>query len=74
MRRDRELREIGVIAVTLGIRGLRELGFNIPGTNWKVRYVLEQMEKQIELPSASAIAKVGDIELQEIMENTARSM
>ena len=32
------------------------------------------MEKQIELPSTSDVAKAGDIELQEITENAARSM
>ena len=29
MKRNGELRKIGVIADTLGIRGLREMGFNV---------------------------------------------
>ena len=66
MNRNGELKTIGVIADTLGIRGLRDMGYNISKTNLKPRYVLDVMEKQAELPSSSEIAKVDEIELEEI--------
>ena len=72
VKRNAELRKIGVIADRLGIRGLRELGFNIDRTNLKAQFIPDLMEKQIELPSTSDIAKVDDIELDKIMENAAR--
>ena len=37
MNRNGELKTIGVIADTLGIRGLREMGYNITKTNLKPR-------------------------------------
>ena len=43
--RNGELKTIGVIADTLGIRGLREMGFHIFKTNLKPRHVLDLMEK-----------------------------
>ena len=55
--RNGELKTIGVIADTLGIRGLREMGYNITKTNLKPRFVLDLMEKQAKLPSPSEIAK-----------------
>ena len=61
--RNGELKTIGVIADTLGIRGLREMGYNITKTNLKPRFVLDLMEKT---PSSSDIAKADEIELQEI--------
>ena len=57
-----ELKTIGVIVDTLGIRGLREMGYNITKANLKPRFVLDLLEKQAELPSSSEIAKVDDIE------------
>ena len=68
MNRNGELKTIGVIADTLGIRGLREMGFNIAKTNLKPRFVLDLLEKQAKLPSSSEIAKADDIELEEIAE------
>ena len=68
MNRNGELKTIGVIADTLGIRGLREMGYNITKTNLKPRFVLDLLEKQAELPSPSEIAKADDIELEEIAE------
>ena len=53
MNRNGELKTIGVIADTLGIRGLRETGYNIIKTNLKPRFVLDLLEKQAELPSSS---------------------
>ena len=70
MNRNRELKMIGVIADTLGIRGLREMGYNITKTHLKPRFVLDLMEKQAELPSMSEIAKADTIELEEIAKST----
>ena len=64
--RNGELKTIGVIADTLGIRGLREMGYDITKTNLKPRFVLDLLEKQAELPSSSEIAKADTIELEEI--------
>ena len=66
MNRNGELKTIGVIADTLGIRGLREIGYNITKTNLKPRFVLDLLEKQAELRSSSEIAKADTIELEEI--------
>ena len=71
---DGQLKMIGVIADTLGIRGLREMGFNIHKTDLKPRHILDLLEK---LPSTSDIAKADEIELQEIvksMENLISQM
>ena len=67
MNRNGELKTIGIIADTLGIRGLREMGYNIVKTNLKPRFVLDLLEKQAELPSSSEIAKADTIELEEIV-------
>ena len=50
MNRNGELKTIGIIADTLGIRGLQEMGYNITKTNLKPRFVLDLMEKQAQLP------------------------
>ena len=71
MNRYGELKTIGVIADTSGIRGLREMGYNITKTNLKPRFVLDLLEKQAELPSSSEIAKADDIELEEIAEKAS---
>ena len=65
-----ELKTIGVIVDTLGIRGLREMGYNITKTNLKPLFVLDLLEKQAELPSSSEIAKADTIELEEIVKST----
>ena len=70
MNRIGELKTIGIIADTLGIRGLREMGYNITKTNLKPRFVLDLMEKQAELPSSSEIAKADEIELEEIAKSS----
>ena len=51
-----ELKTIGVIEDTLGIRGLREMGYNITKTNLKPGFVLDLLEKRAELPLSSEIA------------------
>ena len=66
MNRNGELKTIGVVVDTLGIRGLRELSYNITKTNLKPRFVLDLLEKQAELPSSSEIANTDEIELEEI--------
>ena len=60
----------GEIAKSLGIKGLREMGFNISKTNLKPRFVLDLLEKQAELPSSPEIAKTDTIELEEIAKST----
>ena len=70
MNRNGELKTIGIIADTLGMRGLREMGYNISKTNLKLRFVLDLLEKQAELPSSSEIAKADTIELEEIVKST----
>ena len=70
MNRNGELKTVGVIADTLGIRGLREMSYNITKTNLKPRSVLDLLEKQTELPSSSEIAKADTIELEEIAKST----
>ena len=70
MNRNGELKMIGIIADTLGIRGLREMGYNIAKINLKPRFVLDLLEKEAELPSASEIAKADTIELEEIAKST----
>ena len=70
MNKNGELKMIGVIANTLGIRGLREMGYNITKTNLKPRFVLDLMEKQAKLPSNHEIAGEDEIQLEEIAKNT----
>ena len=70
MNRNGELKTIGFIADTLGIRGLREMGYNITKTNLKPRFVSDLLEKQAELPSSSEIANADEIELEEIAKST----
>ena len=69
MNRNGELKTIGVIADTLGIRGLPEMGYNITKTSLKPQFVLDLFEKQAELPSSSEIAKADTIELEEIVKS-----
>ena len=66
MNRNGELKTIGIIVDTLGIRGLREMGYNITKTNLKLQFVLDLLEKHADLPSSSEIAKADTIELEEI--------
>ena len=70
MNRNGELKTIDVITDTLGIGGLREMGYNISKTNLKPRFVLDLMEKQAELPSIHEIAGADEIEFEEIAKST----
>ena len=65
-----ELKTVGIIVDTLGIRGLREMGCNITKTNLKPRFILDLMEKQAQLPSSSELAGTDEIELEEIAKST----
>ena len=68
--RNGELKAIGVIADTLGIGRLREMGYNISKTNLKPRFVLDLMEKQAQLSSIHEIAGADEIELEGIVKST----
>ena len=70
MNRNGELKMIGVIVDTLGIGGLREMGYNISKSNLKPQFVLDLMEKQAQLPSIHEIAGMNEIELEEIVKST----
>ena len=67
MNMDGQLKTIGVIADTLGIRGLQEMGFNLSKTDLKPRHVFDLMEK---LPSTSDVTNADEIELREIVKST----
>ena len=69
MNRNGEQKMIGVMADTLQIRGLREIGYNVTKTNLKPRFVLDLMEKQTELLSIHEIAGAVEIELEEIVKS-----
>ena len=65
------LKSVGMLEDILGKGGLRNLGFDIPSgkvTAWQAVMLSKATE---ELPSASDITKVDDIELQEIAEKTS---
>ena len=70
MKRNGEIKTIGIMADTLGIGGLREMGYNITKTNLKPRFVLDLMEKQAELPSLYEIAGADEMELEEVVKST----
>ena len=46
------------------------MGYNITKTNLKLRFVLDLVEKQAQLPSISEIAGTDEIELEEIAKST----
>ena len=71
----RMLRLAGEIANILGKNRLHKLGFYIPSDS-KVMALQAVMLNRVEhkFPSVSDIAKAGNIELQEIMENAVRSI
>ena len=67
MNKRNQLKSIDAIAETLGKEGLRDLGYNLP-VEGKVtaQEVIILNKAEEELPFVSNVAKVGDIELQEI--------
>ena len=68
-----KLRLVCFIVEILDIEGLRNLGFDIPRGKITVRQAVMLNRVAEELPSITDVAKADDIELQEIMENVARS-
>ena len=66
-------RSASEIADILGKKGLCALGFSIPRSKLMARQAILQNRVKEKLPSASDIAKMNDIELQEITENASRS-
>ena len=67
-------RPISIIADTLGKEGLCDLGFDIPRGKITARKAVMLNRFEEDMPSTSDVARVDDIELQEITENVARSM
>ena len=64
---------VGEIAEISGKNRLRNLGFDIPRGQVTAQEAVALNEAEKEMPSASDIAKVDDIELQEITENASKS-
>ena len=64
---------VGEIAEILGKNRLRNLGFDIPRGQVTAQEAVALNEAEKEMPSASDIVKVDDIELQEITENASKS-
>ena len=69
-----ELKSVGMIADILDKNRLHNLSFDIPRGKVTAREAVMLNKVKEELPSASDVAKADDIELQEIMENAAKSM
>ena len=70
----KKLRLVLTTVRILGKEGLCELGFDIPRGKPRAQQAIMLNRVEGELPSASDVAKAYDIELQEIMENAARSI
>ena len=68
-----KLRLVCFIVEILDKEGLHNLGFDIPRGKITARQAVMLNRVEEELPSLTDIAKADDIELQEIMENAARS-
>ena len=66
-----KLRPVGMLANILGKNRLCRLGFNIPVGKVTARQAVMLNKAAEELPSASDITKVDDIELQEIAEKAS---
>ena len=58
----------------LGKNRIYNLGFDISEWTLSRKQAVALNKAQQELPSASEVEKVGDIELQEIVENASRSI
>ena len=69
-----KLKSFGMLSDILGKGGLRNLGFDIPRSKLTARQAVMLNEVKEELPSASDITKVDDIELPEIAEKASKSM
>ena len=73
-KRNEDLRTIGSIADSLGIEGLREMGFDIHETSLAPRQALNMMERweKWKPPSESDIANADDIEMSDTYRDTSR--
>ena len=67
------LKTVGEIDKIFGTNRLRDLGFVILVSKVTAERAVELIKSQQEMPFASDIARVDDIELQEISENPAES-
>ena len=72
--KDGILRSAGEIARILGKNRLHNLGFDVPWGKPTPQRAVVLNKAEEEIPSTFDIAKADDIELQEIMENPAKSM
>ena len=72
--RKRHLKPYKTLIRKLGKNRIYSLGFDISEWSLSRKQAVALNKAQEELPSASGIDKVGDIELQEIMENASRSI
>ena len=68
-----KLKSVGMLSDILGKGGLHNLGFDIPRGKVTARKAVMLNKVKEELPSASDITKVDDIELQEIAEEASKS-
>ena len=71
--KDGILRSAGEIARILGKNRLRNLGFDVPRGKPTPQQAVALNKAEEEMPSTSGVAKVDDIELQEITENASRN-
>ena len=69
-----KLKSFKMLSDILGKGGLRNLGFDIPRSKLTARQAVMLNKVKEELPSASDITKVDDIELPEIAEKASKSM
>ena len=71
--KDGMLRSASEIVSILNKNRLRKLDFDIPRGTVTARQAVMLNRVEEDLPSTSDVAKADDIELQELMENVARS-
>ena len=73
--REGKLRSIDEIKKILGKKDFRDSGFDVPiRGKLTPRQAVALNKAEEELPSSFDVARVDDIELQEIMEHVARSI
>ena len=70
---DGKLKAFGKLRNILDTNRLRDLGFDVPSGNVTPQQSVILNKTKEKLPPTSDVAKADDIELQEIMENVARS-
>ena len=65
---------VGVLADRLGKEGFRDLSFDVPVGHITARQFIASYRAGFQLPSASDMTAVDDIELQETAEKASRSI